>query len=47
MTSTPMTATAPLTRRARNWLVTEGEVHHETTGKPWSKAMCLPGVDYF
>jgi hypothetical protein len=45
MTAAP--PSAPLTRRAREWLVTEGEVHHAGTGNPWWKVMCLTGVDYF
>ena len=43
MTST----TVPLTRRAKEWLVTEGEVHGAGAGNPWWKVMCLTGVDYF
>ena len=41
-----MTA-APLTRRAREWLVTEREVSHAGTGNHWWRVMCLTGVDYF
>ena len=41
-----MTA-APLTRRAREWLVTEGEVGRAETGNHWWRVMCLTGVDYF
>jgi hypothetical protein len=49
MTTAPTSApsTTPLTRRAREWLVTEGEVHGAGAGNPWWKVMCLTGVDYF